>query len=51
MAPWGAFLGFLKVFLQFQKLSYASETSDMISEGLGDMFGGDSAEMCAKNFR
>jgi hypothetical protein len=31
----------------FQKLSWDSETSGMASEGLGEMFEGDSADMCA----
>jgi hypothetical protein len=31
-------------------MSYGSETSDMTSEGLGEMFEGDSAEMCAEKF-
>ena len=34
----------------FQKLSYGSETSDMTSEGLGEMFEGDSADMCGGKF-
>ena len=33
-----------------QKLSWGSETSDMTSEGLGEMFEGDSADMCAVKF-
>ena len=28
----------------------SSETSDMTPEGLGEMFEGDSADMCAGNF-
>ena len=32
-------------------MSYGSETSDMTSEGLGEMFEGDSADMCAGRFR
>ena len=32
------------------KLSYGSETSDMTSEGLGEMFEGDSADTCASKF-
>ena len=35
---------------KFQKLSYGSETSDMTSEGLGEMFEGDSADMYAGKF-
>ena len=31
----------------FQKLSYGSETFDMTSEGLGEMFEGDLVDMCA----
>ena len=31
-------------------MSYGSETSDMTSEGLGEMFEGDSADMCAGKF-
>ena len=34
----------------FKKLSLGSETSDMTSEGLGEMFEGDSADMCAGKF-
>ena len=34
----------------FEKLSKGSETSDMTSEGLGEMFEGDSADMCAGKF-
>ena len=34
----------------FQKLSLGSETSDMTSEGLGEMFEGDSADMCGGKF-
>jgi hypothetical protein len=34
----------------FQKLSYGSETSDMTSEGMGEMFEGDSADTCARKF-
>ena len=34
----------------FPKLSYGSETSDMTSEGLGEMFEGDSAGTCAGKF-
>jgi hypothetical protein len=34
----------------FQKLFYVSETSDMTSEGLGEMFEVDSADTCAGNF-
>ena len=33
----------------FQKLLKGSETSDMTSEGLGEMFEGDSEDMCAGN--
>jgi hypothetical protein len=33
-----------------EKLSYGSETSDMISERLGKMFKGDSADRCAGKF-
>ena len=32
----------------FEKLSYGSETLDMTSEGLGEMFKGDSADTCAE---
>ena len=35
----------------FQKLYYASETSDMTSEGLGEMFEGDSVDTAVENFR
>ena len=31
-------------------MSYGSKTSDMTSEGLGEMFEGDSADMCAVTF-
>ena len=31
-------------------LSWGSETADMTSEGLGEMFEGDSADMCAGKF-
>jgi hypothetical protein len=41
---------FLVVFLKFQKLSYGSKTSDMTYEALGEMFLGDSADMCAGQF-
>ena len=34
----------------FQKLSKGSETSDMTSKGLGEMFEGDCADMCAEKF-
>ena len=34
----------------FQKLSSGSETLDMTSERLGEMFEGDSADMCAGKF-
>ena len=34
----------------FDKLSKVSEISDMTSEGLGEMFEGDSADMCAGKF-
>ena len=35
----------------FQKgLSYGSETSDMISEGLKEMFQGDFADKCVNKF-
>ena len=34
----------------FKKLSQVSETSDMSSERLGEMFKGDSADMCAGKF-
>ena len=33
----------------FQKFSYGSETLGMTSEGLGEMFEGDFADLCAKN--
>ena len=36
---------------EFQKLSKGSETLCMTSEGLGEMFEGDFADMCAANFR
>ena len=32
----------------FEKLSYGSETLDMTSEGLEEMFEGDYADMCGK---
>ena len=32
----------------FQKLSQGSETLDMASKGLGEMFEGDVADMCVK---
>ena len=35
---------------KFQKLSYGSKTLYMTSEGLGEMFEGDSADMCAGKF-
>ena len=35
----------------FQKLSKVSETSDMTSEGLGNMFEGDSADTCCGKFQ
>ena len=34
----------------FEKLSNGSKTSDMTSEGLGEVFEGDSADMCAGKF-
>ena len=34
----------------FQNLSYGSETSDMTSEGFGEMLEGDSADMCGRKF-
>jgi hypothetical protein len=34
----------------FEKLSWGSETSGMTSERLGEMFEGDSADMCAVKF-
>ena len=34
----------------FQKSSRDSETSDMTSDGLGEMFEGDSADTCAGKF-
>ena len=34
----------------FEKLSKGSKTSDMTWEGLGEVFEGDSADMCAGNF-
>ena len=34
----------------FQKLSYGSETLDMTSEDLGDVFEGDFADTCAEYF-
>ena len=36
---------------KFQRLSQSSETSDMTSEGLGEMFEGDSEDTCPENFR
>ena len=51
MAPWeGVFRFILKIFSKFQNLSLGSETSDMTSEGLGEMFKGDSADTCAGKF-
>ena len=41
-----SFLGSFK----FQKLSFGFETSDMTSEGLGEMFEGDSANTCGGKF-
>ena len=35
----------------FQKLSQGSETFDITYEGLGEMFEGDFADMCAKKTR
>ena len=34
----------------FEKLSYGSETWDMTSDGLGEMFKGDFAHTCADKF-
>ena len=34
----------------FEKLSNGSKTSDMTSEGLGEVFEGNSAETCAEKF-
>ena len=34
----------------FQKFSFNSETSDMTSKGLGEMFEGDSADTVPENF-
>jgi hypothetical protein len=34
----------------FEKSSKGSKTSDMTSEGLGELFEGDSADTCAKKF-
>jgi hypothetical protein len=34
----------------FQKLSYVSETLDMTSAGLGEMFEGDSSDIFAEKF-
>ena len=34
----------------FEKLSESSNTLNMTSEGLGEMFEGDSADMCGGNF-
>ena len=34
----------------FQKLSLGFETSDMTSDGLGEMFEGDSADVCGRKF-
>ena len=34
----------------FEKLSNGSKTSDMTSEGLGEVFEGDSADTCAEKF-
>ena len=36
--------------MYFHKLSKGSETSGMNSEGLGEMFEGDSADTCGGNF-
>jgi hypothetical protein len=48
LAPWG---GIFRFFCgKFQKLSYGSETLNMTSEGLGEMFEGDSADTCAVKF-
>ena len=35
---------------EFQKMSYGSETSDMTSEGLEEMFEGGSTDMSAGKF-
>jgi hypothetical protein len=35
----------------FPKLSYGSETSDITFEGWGEMFKGDSADMCGRKFQ
>jgi hypothetical protein len=43
-------VSFLVFFRKLQKLSYGSETLDMTSEVLGDMFEGDSADTCAGKF-
>ena len=40
----GVFMFFRVFFWKFQKLSQGSKTSDMTSEGLGEMFEGDSAD-------
>ena len=37
-------------FFLLQKLSLGSESLDMTSEGLGEMFEGDSADTCAGKF-
>jgi hypothetical protein len=34
----------------FEKLSNGSKTSDMTSEGLGEVFDGDSADTCTEKF-
>jgi hypothetical protein len=34
----------------FEKLSNGSKTSDMTSDGLGEVFEGDSADMCGGKF-
>ena len=46
----GGGLGAFLVFGKFQKLSKGSETLDMTSEGLGEMFEGDSADTLAGIF-
>ena len=42
MTFWGGQEGY------FQKLSLVAETSEMTSEGLGEMFEGDFADMCGE---
>jgi hypothetical protein len=49
--PLGGVFRFFQFFLgKFQNLFLGSETLDMTSEGLGEMFEGDSADTCAGKF-